>query len=327
MFNPQDVDLYRKGAETLVLNCANLQAGEQAILIADPDTAAAGAFICEYAASKGLVIEQVNVPSVGMHGMEPPAEVAEKMCKAEVIFGLRKMSMAHTKARLAASERGARYLSLPDYSFAVLASPALYVDFRALSKQANHLANILTAGKKAHLTTQAGTDLHLVLEGRVANSAPGWCYEKGILASPPDAEVNIPPVEHLTEGVIVVDGSIPCRELGLLLSPLKLFVEKGRVVKIEGEKADILNQIFDRLNNPATRVIAEFGIGLNPKAALSGNMLEDEGCLGTAHLGIGSNKTIGGQNDVPFHLDHIVRHTSIKIDNHLLMKDGVLQVG
>jgi len=60
--------------------------------------------------------------------------------------------------------------------------------------------------------------------------------------------------------------------------------------------------------------VAELGIGLNPLAELSGAMLEDEGCLGTAHLGMGSNATIGGENEVPFHLDHVIRDACIEID-------------
>ena len=43
-------------------------------------------------------------------------------------------------------------------------------------------------------------------------------------------------------------------------------------------------------------------------------MLEDEGCAGTIHLGFGSNATIGGRNEVAFHLDFVVRRPSVWID-------------
>ena len=35
------------------------------------------------------------------------------------------------------------------------------------------------------------------------------------VASPPDAEVNIPPVEN-AKGIIVIDGCIPIKEIGKL---------------------------------------------------------------------------------------------------------------
>ena len=257
-----------------------------------------------------------------MHGQEPPKDVADEMVESAVVFGVTKMSMAHSQARFRASQAGMRYLSLPDYSIDVLASPALRADFRALTSFSNRLADLLTAGHEVTLRTELGTDLTCNITGRTANAAPGWCCGPGTLASPPDAETNIAIVEDSSNGTIVVDGSIPCPELGLLQAPLRLTVEKGRVVQVEGRLADVLNHVFDCLGNPATRVIAEFGIGLNPMAKLRGFMLEDEGCLGTAHLGIGSNPTIGGKNDVPFHLDHIVRYVTVDIDGYTIIENG-----
>jgi len=58
-------------------------------------------------------------------------------------------------------------------------------------------------------------------------------------------------------------------------------------------------------------------------AELKGTMLEDEGTLGTIHLGIGSNKTIGGLNEVAFHLDHIIKEATVYIDGNIIMVDGM----
>ena len=69
-------------------------------------------------------------------------------------------------------------------------------------------------------------------------------------------------------------------------------------------------------------IAAEFGVGLNPKAKLIGNMLQDEGALGTIHIGIGANSTIGGLNHVNFHLDHIIRNPTFFIDNKCIMENG-----
>jgi leucyl aminopeptidase (aminopeptidase T) len=51
-------------------------------------------------------------------------------------------------------------------------------------------------------------------------------------------------------------------------------------------------------------------------------MLEDEGCAGTIHLGFGSNATIGGRNDVAFHLDFVMRRPSVWIDRTPLLTEG-----
>ncbi|HOY67834.1 MAG TPA: aminopeptidase, partial [Candidatus Ozemobacteraceae bacterium] len=80
----------------------------------------------------------------------------------------------------------------------------------------------------------------------------------------------------------------------------------------------------DRLGEPATRVLAELGVGLNPAARLCGSMLEDEGCRGTVHLGFGSNATIGGRNRVPFHLDMVLRHADLRVDDRPVLENGHL---
>ena len=45
---------------------------------------------------------------------------------------------------------------------------------------------------------------------------------------------------------------------------------------------------------PDARNIAEFGIGTNAGTKLSGILLEDEKVLGTVHVALGNNATMGG---------------------------------
>ncbi len=94
--------------------------------------------------------------------------------------------------------------------------------------------------------------------------------------------------------------------LGKLDSPIKLIIKKGSINSIEGDArcCEILESLFERYGERA-RVLAEFGVGFNEKAKLCGNMLIDEGCFGTFHFGFGSNSTVGGKNEVNFHLDFI----------------------
>lgn len=316
---PTDV---RRGCETLVQVCADLKPDETVLVVSDENTSAIGEAIATVAREISVRVKHRVIPPFTMHGQEPPKHVAYEMVESAVIFGVSKMSMAHSRARLRASQAGARYLSLPGYSIDVLTSPALLVNFRTLTSLSNRLANFLTDGHEVTLYTALGTDLTCDISGRTAYAAPGWCWGSGILASPPDAETNIAPLESGSNGIVVVDGSILCSEFGLLQTPIRLTVKEGRVIQVEGQQADTLDRVFDLPGNPATRVVAEFGIGLNPAARLRGFMLEDEGCLGTAHLGIGSNATIGGKNSVPFHLDFVVRHVTVAIDGDTIIENG-----
>jgi len=313
-----------RGARRLVGHCAGLTSAEHALVVCDPSTRAVAAAIVAAAQELGARVERVETPALSIHGEEPSPEVAAAMAAADVVFGVTAMSLAHTQARCQGSQRGMRFLSLPDYSLDVLAGAALEADFHALGQPARRLAAVLTHGTGIGLRTQAGTDLVLDITGRTGNAAPGFCDEPGSLASPPDAEANVAVVEHRTRGTIVVDGSIPCPELGLLETPLTLQVRDGRVTGIEGERGAVLEAILDRPGHPGSRVVAELGIGLNPLARLTGSMLEDEGALGTVHIGIGANSALGGINHVPFHLDHVLRRPTVTVDGRTVMRDGVL---
>ncbi|GFP23042.1 hypothetical protein HKBW3S09_00509, partial [Candidatus Hakubella thermalkaliphila] len=59
---------------------------------------------------------------------------------------------------------------------------------------------------------------------------------------------------------------------------------------------------------------AELGIGLNPMITqMVGYTLTDEKIIGTVHLAIGNNKTMGGQNDSDLHWDILHLNSSFCI--------------
>lgn len=312
------------GVKSLLANCAEISTNDRVFIISNPSTSHLGERLKISALDICPTVEHAILPEFTIHGQEPEKEIADKMFNATVVFCITKMSMAHTKARLNANNNKVKYFSLPDYSDEVIASKALLADFKKIKNVSVKIADILTNADTVRLTTAKGTDLIMNLKGRKANPAPGFCYDNILLASPPDAETNIAPNELLTNGVVVIDGSIPCREIGLLNSDITLTIVDGMVKDISGEKSEILERLFNAKNDPKFRIIAEFGIGLNKLAVLKGFMLEDEGTLGTVHLGIGSNKTIGGLNEVPFHLDHIICNATILVDNKPIMENGVL---
>ena len=67
---------------------------------------------------------------------------------------------------------------------------------------------------------------------------------------------------------------------------------------------------------------AEFGIGTNPFLKVSGNLLEDEKVKGTIHLAFGNSRGMGGDNDVPVHIDCVIRRPSVYIDGRLVIEEG-----
>ncbi len=308
--------------KTLIHNCGNARTGETVAIVSEALTCDIGEALKMTAEAAGCRVYHEVISPLTLHGQEPPQRAVQKMAQADLILAVTRMSIVHTQARLRATRRGCRFLSLPDYSLAVLTGEALRTDFRALQPVARKLGTALNQGSRLFLSSPSGTQLSCSIAERRANCAPGWCFAPGTIASPPDAEVNIAPLEDSAEGVLVVDGSIPCPEIGLLKRPVTLSIRAGKVVDIAGPHAAALNRIFDSVGTETARVVAEFGIGLNPAARLCGAMLEDEGCLGTVHLGIGSNATIGGCNNVPLHLDFVLRSPAITIDGRWIDPAG-----
>jgi leucyl aminopeptidase (aminopeptidase T) len=318
----------RDASEHLLYHCGSLRPGETLVIVHDQATRRIGELLAAGAASTTEDIRRFEIPHLQQHGQEPPGDVAEAMRKAQLVVGLTSLSMAHTRARQRASEAGARYLSLPDYSIELLEHPAVRADFRARSPVARAVADRFTEGRIARVSTALGTDIRLEIAGRTGNCCPGFVEEPGDLGSPPDIESNVSPLETGSEGVVVVDGSVPYPGIGLLASPVVIFVEGGKIIRFDGDHAVVeqLEALFRGIGSNKAYVLAECGVGLNPEAALTGRMLTDEGTNGTMHFGFGSNATVGGENDVSFHLDFVFRNATLEIDGRTLLEGGEVTV-
>jgi 2,5-dihydroxypyridine 5,6-dioxygenase len=312
-------------ADHLVRACGSLRAGERVAVIADERTLDVARLVADRCAGLAGEVSFRRVPLAAMHGTEPPPEAAAEMRRADLIFGLTHFSMAHTAARRIACEAGARYLSLPEYSLALLENPAVRVDYRARAPLVRAVADAFTAGAFVRVTSPRGTDVRLDIRGRTGNYCPGFVAGPGELGSPPDIEANVSPVETFSEGVVVVDGSIPCAEIGLLREPVELEIRGGRIVRFRSADAAVvatLERLFERVGSERAYVLAECGVGLNDAAQLSGIMLTDEGAAGCLHFGFGSNATVGGTNDVPFHLDFVFREGVLEVDGATVVDRG-----
>ena len=317
-----DLERIKEGFNSILNNSALLEKDEKILIISDQSTKYLGNILKEQCKYFTHSISHITIPAFLNHGEPVSMEIEKQMLSSTTIFGLTTKSMAHTKSRLKASENGIKYLSLPYYSEDVLKDKSLLVDFREFIKKSENLALIFSRGKEVHITTKNGTNLKFSIENRLGNPAPGCCYKRGVIASPPDSETNVAIVENSTNGKLIVDGSIPIEGFGLLEKPIRIDFENGYAISFAGEKSNLLREKFESANNKKSMIAAEFGVGLNPKAKLIGNMLQDEGALGTIHIGIGANSTIGGLNHVNFHLDHIIRNPTFFVDNKCIMENG-----
>ncbi|MGH3135666.1 MAG: aminopeptidase [Gaiellaceae bacterium] len=255
-------------------------------------------------------------------GEEPPAFVAKAMTEATVILAPTTYSISHTQARIASTGRGARIATMPGITPEMFAR-TVPVDYDGVERAGARIAAELSAASTCRVTSPAGTDLVLSLEGRTAISDDGDLRAEAAWGNLPAGEAFIAPVEEIGDGSLVFDGALA--GYGRLREPLLVTLVGGRAIGAEGEAARWLLDTLDA-GGPTGRVIAELGIGTNPQATLTGRILEDEKAVGTAHLAFGTSASFGGTNVAKVHIDGILLQPTVELDGRLLIQDGALHV-
>lgn len=263
----------------------------------------------------------------GTDAAEPPPNVAAAMKGSDVIFSAVSISITHTQAMKDALAAGARAIALTAFTEEMLAGGGIDGDFVRIRENCETVGKRLSGAKIARITSTAGTDLTFSVENRRVNVMPG-IVGPGQLSPVPNAEVNVSPVEGTANGILVVDASIPYLGVGLLKEPIRFTVRDGVITGIEGgdpEQVETLRSAWERQADPHVYNIAEMGIGMNPMCSFKGLMLEDEGVLGSIHIGTGTNITLGGVVKARSHYDLIMRSPTLTLDGEILIQDGQIR--
>jgi leucyl aminopeptidase (aminopeptidase T) len=306
----------------VVRDCLGVSEDEEVLVICNPATHDLAERLRSEAAAAGADAVLALMDERDSHAGEPPAPLAAAMAGADVVLAPTVQSLSHTAARKAASEAGTRIATLPGVTEEMLAR-VMSADMGELRRRGRAIADALSAGTEARITSQSGSDLRIGLDGRDAIPDAGELSDRGAFGNLPCGEGFIAPLEGTTEGTLVVDGSIA--GVGIPDEPATLTVEDGHLVAASGEAGGRLMELLTAHGPDGTNV-AELGIGSNEKAILTGNVLEDEKILGTAHVAFGASAAIGGRVQVPVHLDCVVMKPGVSIDGEPLVRAGELLV-
>ncbi|MGC9091117.1 MAG: aminopeptidase [Fervidicoccaceae archaeon] len=186
------------------------------------------------------------------------------------------------------------------------------------------LAKLTRDVKHMKVTNPAGMDVEfendpnrpVLVEGEV--QGPGEYMLFG--------QVDWAPVEESINGVIVFDGSVwPPEELGLLRSPIKLYVREGRVYRIDGGyEARMFEKWLKSFNDDNMLAVAHLSYGANPGAKLTGNILEDERVWGIVEWGLGSQSSSfkGKLGPASSHTDGISMSPTLTGDDEKIIENG-----
>ena len=151
----------------VVRDCLGVSEGEEVLVVGNPATLDLSERLRAEAADCGADAVLALMDERDSHAGEPPAPVAAAMKDANVVLAPTVQSLSHTAARKAASEAGARIATLPGVTEEMLAR-VMSADMEELRRRGREIADRLTAGSEARLTSAEGSDLRLGLDGRDA---------------------------------------------------------------------------------------------------------------------------------------------------------------
>ena len=272
-------------------------------------------------ASKELSLKPtlIEIPELKINGQEPPESTAQLMKQFDICILVTSTSLTHTKARRSACESGSRIATMPNATVEMI-KRTIPIDYQELQERNTKLVKLLEKTEIVRITTEKGTDITMNIKGRDVHGINDGLYtQKGQYGNLPCGEVCLAPIEGTSNGKFIVDASMGT---GKLPSPLTIEVKDGFATTITGEHAQKIKDMFKNLPKLAYN-IAELGIGTNPNAEITGNVLEDEKVLGTAHIALGNNKSFGGDVDVPIHIDGIFRAPTIYLDDKKVIEHGI----
>jgi len=323
-------ELMFRGAMKIVTQCANLRPGENVLIVTDPERYRAASMVAAAARAVGVEPVIATMSPNELDGQEPQPLVAELMTSGnvDVLFMMVTRSIGHSRAAIEAVRKGARSLSMTKFEEEQFYRGGLLADFEAQKPQCDAMANALSAARVARLHSPAGTDITFDLSGRAGNSHCGIVRESREVTALVHIEANISPNEGLTEGRVIVDGSIPNFDIGVIHQPIELIVEKGNVVSISGgAQAQTLKRILARNEGEGIYNIAQLAVGLNPECiAFNGQFSNEHGVYGSCHIGIGTSETIGGGVRADLHFDVMLAAPTLTLDGVDVVRGGAVLV-
>ncbi len=309
----------QKASVIALRDCMGVTSSETLLIITDEIKRDIGQALHE--AGKELCKESilVEIKSREINGQEPPVCIAELMKKVDVVVCPTAKSLTHTDARRNAVKEGVRVGTMPGITVDTMVR-CLNADYDKIIALTDFIAAKLVGVQNIRVVTTKGTDITMPVGGRAILPSKGVLREKGESGNLPSGEVYLAPWEDQSNGKVVIDGSMA--GIGMIEDPIVVEVVNGYAEKIEGgRQAKQLADMLDKVGRDA-RAVAEFGVGTNYKAILTGQILEDEKVYGTIHIAFGNNLTMGGKISVSSHLDGLVKEPDVYFDNELVMTKG-----
>lgn len=338
-------------SQTVVEDVCKITKGEKVLIIANPETSYIAQELYKASSDAGAKPVLAYQPKKTSGDYCEESVVGAIKSEPDVIFSISEIKLGKDEKAIQTPyvmEDGTKYDNTFDWllngkkTIRAVWTPGLTedmynrtvnIDYKKLAENCARLSKKFQNAESVHVTSPGGTDIIIGLKNRNAMADDGNFSKPGSGGNIPAGETFISPVVGTSEGVIVYDGSMTFSDGDSILeTPITCKVEKGFITEITGgdEAKRLLKDITqaekDSIKMEASgklpkgqgavyarnaRNIGELGIGLNPAANITGNMLEDEKAFRTCHFAVGEN--YDGDAPALIHFDGVVRQPTITI--------------
>jgi leucyl aminopeptidase (aminopeptidase T) len=298
-------------------------AEDKMLILTDDESASIADAFKQAAVNKGCLVESYFIENTNRPLKEIPAALEKLLPGKTIVLNIIKSFPGEIQFRIkwifkVQENKLVKMGHMPGISEEIMLR-SVNVDFYKMKSSADLLTGALKNAVRLHITTEEGTDIHIGTKGRKLIGDIGLAERK--MCNLPCGEIYCAPVETEADGTVVFNASIA--DIGLLKEPLKVIMQKGRIVKFESSDEELVKRIAELTDvDENARIIGELGIGVNPGARITGNMLEDEKASGTAHIAFGNNTDFGGKNNSKIHRDYLFYRPTIEV----IYADGAKKV-
>ncbi|AOL22621.1 2,5-dihydroxypyridine 5,6-dioxygenase [Erythrobacter litoralis] len=193
---------------------------------------------------------------------------------------------------------------------------------------------MMQAARTMHVTSAAGTELSIGLEGARIGGNLGAVTQPGTLATWPGGICSCFPARSTVTGVLVLDeGDINITFKRYLEKPIRLVIEKDYVTAVEGTgaDADLMRAYFEAWDDPEAYGTSHVGWGMNPGARWESLLLYDKGDVNGIESRAFAGNFLFSTGANPFanrhtlgHFDLPVRGCTITLDDTPVVVEGKL---
>lgn len=205
----------------------------------------------------------------------------------------------------------------------------------ALEQRVRAAAKMLRGTKRMKVTSKAGTDLDIDMVGASTVGVWGWTDKPGTLSHWPGGMVVSFPKSNGVNGTLVMDaGDMNLTFKRYLTAPITMKLENDYVVDLAGDGADaaMMRAYLAAWGDREAYAVSHVGFGMNPRARYESlamydmrdtNGTELRAVAGNFLFSTGANEFAGRYT--AGHFDLPVMGTTITLDGHVVVRDGVLQ--